>query len=90
MEMVSKKEIVDSINNELDEYQVQANGDLVKGSVKIENFSVLPGNYVLVAVVQDGPEYLHRRPMVRFQVTSRNQERDLFRHGIVHVPHQWI
>ncbi len=79
-----------TINNELDEFQVQAKGKLVEGSVRIENFSVLPGDYVLVAVVQDGPEYLHRRPMVRFQVTSRNQESDLFRHGIVHVPHQWI
>ncbi|MBL63821.1 MAG: ABC transporter ATP-binding protein [Opitutae bacterium] len=79
-----------TINNELDEFQVQAKGKLVEGRVRIENFSVLPGDYVLVAVVQDGPEYLHRRPMVRFQVTSRNQESDLFRHGIVHVPHQWI
>ena len=78
-----------TINNELDDFRVQAKGKLVKGSVRIEQFGVLPGDYVLVAVVQDGPEYLHRRPMVRFKVTSHNQEHDLFRHGFVHVPHQW-
>ena len=79
-----------TINNELDEHEIRANENCIKGSVEVSNFSVIPGDYVLVVIIQDGPEYLHRLPMLNFQVTAQNQERDLFRHGIVHLPHQWI
>ncbi len=78
-----------TINNQLDEHRIQTKEGGVEGSVLIERFCVLPGKYVLVAIVQDGPEYLYRSPVIRFQVTSRNQEKDLFHHGVVHVPHKW-
>lgn len=78
-----------TINNQLDDYPIQAKENHAEGSLQIEQFCVLPGKYVLVAIVQDGPEYLYRMPAIHFQVSSKAQESDLFQHGVVHVPHQW-
>lgn len=77
------------INNLLDRVEIRARNGKVAGRVCIDALNLLPGDYVLVTVVQEGVEYLYRVPAVRFNITREGQEHDLYSHGVIQMPHEW-
>ena len=58
--------------------------------IEIDALGFAAGPYVLVAVIQDGVEYLHRGVAVKFEVSRAAQEKDIYGVSLVAIGHRWL
>ena len=62
---------------------------LVSFHLWIESLHLIAGDYTVVLVVQDGPEYLFRNSVKRFKINTKGQENDLYKVGLIKPKYEW-
>ena len=77
-------------NNLQDNATISKDSDgLVSFQLWIESLQLISGNYSVVLVVQDGPEYLFRNSVKRFKINKKGQEYDLYKVGLIKPKYEW-
>jgi len=77
-------------NNLQDNATISKDSDgLVSFQLWIESLQLISGNYTVVLVVQDGPEYLFRNSVKRFKINTKGQEYDLYKVGLIKPKYEW-
>ncbi len=78
------------INNILDRIEISASKNHISGKIKISALNLVPDRYVIVLVIQKGPEFLHRNVVNEFTVSScGNNIYSTQISGFMQVEHNW-
>jgi len=78
------------INNILDQIKISASNYHISGKIKINALNLVPDRYVVVLVIQKGPEFLHRNVVNEFTVSSSgNNIYPKQTSGFMQVEHNW-
>lgn len=78
------------INNILDRVEISASNNYISGKIKINALNLVPDRYVIVLVVQKGPEFLYRNVVNEFTISS--SENNIYSpiiSGFMQVEHNW-
>jgi len=78
------------INNILDRIEISASKNHISGKIKINALNLVPDRYVIVLVIQKGPEFLHRNVVNEFTIssaTSNIYSKQIS--GFMQVEHNW-
>ncbi len=86
-------QIITIFENRLDGVNIKPKNNSIKGSIKINSLNLIPGNYVLVMVVQEGTEFIYRNVVLYFNIDDSGQEHDIYRNniqsGLIRLKHKW-
>jgi len=78
------------INNILDRIEISASKNHISGKIKIKALNLVPDRYVIVLVIQNGPEFLYRNVANEFTVSSSgNNIYSTQISGFMQVEHNW-
>ena len=78
------------INNILDRIDISTSKKYISGKIKINALNLVPDRYVIVLVVQKGPEFLYRKVVNEFTVySSENNIYPAMISGFMQVDHTW-
>jgi len=78
------------INNILDRIEISAAKNHISGKIKINALNLVPDRYVIVLVIQNGPEFLYRNVVNEFTVSSSgNNVYSTQIGGFMQVEHNW-
>lgn len=78
------------INNILDQIEISTSKKYISGRIKINGVNLVPDRYVVVLVVQKGPEFLYRNVVDKFTVvSSENNTYSPLIGGFMQVEHNW-
>jgi ABC-type sulfate/molybdate transport systems ATPase subunit len=77
-------------NNLQDKHSINKDSEgFVSFHLWIEPLQLISGDYTVVLVVQDGPEYLFRNSVKRFKINTKGQENDLYKVGLIKPKYEW-
>ena len=77
-------------NNLLDNAIIKKNSqNIVSFKLWIKSLNLVSGNYAINLVIQSGPEYLFRNTVKKFSITTKGQENDLYKVGVLKPVFKW-
>ena len=78
------------VNNLLDNVEILPRKQRVSGTIKVDPLNLLPGNYVIVLVVQEGIEFLYRAPVMEFNIPGEDENENIYNLGVMRINHRWL
>jgi len=81
--------LISVISNFLDGVEIAEENGTVAGLLHLKSLNLLSGNYVLIIAIKQGVEYVFRSEALRFRVNTKGQQHDVYRQGVVQIPHEW-
>lgn len=77
-------------NNLLDNTIIKTNNKSIASfKLWIKSLYLVSGDYIINLVIQNGPEYLFRNTIRKFRISTKDQENDLYKVGILKPIHKW-
>jgi lipopolysaccharide transport system ATP-binding protein len=78
-------------NNLLDNAIVKINNqNIVSFKLWIKSLHLISGNYIINLVIQNGPEYLFRNTVIKFNINKVGQENNLYNVGLLRPIIEWM
>jgi ABC-type polysaccharide/polyol phosphate transport system ATPase subunit len=78
------------LSNVLDQVDISTSEKFISGRIRVNALNLVPGRYVVVLVIQQGPEFIYRKVAHKFTISSSgNNIYPTTSSGFMQVDHIW-